>query len=216
MAVNRFAKAKESATPSAKKSDKKIIQITDKKFDSDLSLVAKLRTQMESLKTQLALAEGNLKTQCVGLFIEEYQKNGSYPGSFIIESLSAKMMFVPMDGYKKLTPETFQYLNKKYGEGEVTAEVTKFSMDEKIIQDYGDVISEAIDKIPTSKMSNEVKDKLFVIENNLIVKKGTIEKGLTIGKGVNSKGEVGKGKVSLSDFRDDVDNTNQLKNCELK
>jgi hypothetical protein len=157
-----------------------------------------------------------LKTQCVGLFIEEYQKNGSYPGSFIIESLSAKMMFVPMDGYKKLTPETFQYLNKKYGEGEVTAEVTKFSMDEKIIQDYGDVISEAIDKIPTSKMSNEVKDKLFVIENNLIVKKGTIEKGLTIGKGVNSKGEVGKGKVSLSDFRDDVDNTNQLKNCELK
>lgn len=214
--VNRFTKAKESSSSTAKKSDKKIVTITDKSFDADLTLVAQLRTQMNSLKTKLALAEGSLKTKCVKLFVEEYQKNSAYPGSFIIESLNSTMMLVPTDGYKKLTPESFQYLNKKYGEGEVTSEVTKYVMDDKIIQEYGDVLSEAIDKIPTSKMSNEVKDRLFVTENTLIVKKGTIEKALTIGKGVNSKGDVGKGKVGLTEFRDDVDNTIQMRDCELK
>ena len=105
MGTDRFSKKKSEATPAAKKSDKKIIVVKDKEFDKNLLEVAKLRKELDSVKAKLAVAEGNLKPECINLFVEEYQSNGSYPGSFIIESNSAKMMLVPMDGYKKLTEE---------------------------------------------------------------------------------------------------------------
>jgi len=182
MAANMFNKAKESATKgSSKKNDKVIVKVEDPQFDKDLQRFAQLKAEMDALKSKLEIVEADFKPAFKKIFAEQYVKNGAYPESFIVTTKSgASAMIVPQDKYITPTEELFTELSEKYN-GEVTEEITEYSLKDAYVQEYGDAISKAIQG--AKGIPQEVKDDLISAKTIIRIKKGSITKAFTVGKG---------------------------------
>jgi hypothetical protein len=180
--ANVFAqKANEaSGSTSKSKTQKVTVVVNTKEFDAALKEYARLDAEMKSLKTQMDVIGGELRPACINIFTEEYQKKGSYPESFNIQSVSgASVLFVPSDKYKKIeTPEAFDEMMKVWGENVVEKAIT-YTLDEDLVNEYGEKISNAL----TKALGKELVDRLIKVEAINRVKKGSIEKAFTFGKG---------------------------------
>jgi len=199
--MNIFDKATKESTPnSKKKTDKVIVKVTNSQFDKDLKRFAQLKAELDVVQSKLDMVEADFKPACVGVFNEQYKETGVYPESFIASSKSgASIMVVPTDRYIKPTEETFAELNEKYG-GEITESVVEFTLDKNMVQKYGEEISKAI---TGSKLPDDVKKNLIKAKTTITVKKGSIQRAMTVGKG------------KVPEFIEDIRPVFQLKNPKL-
>lgn len=200
--MNLFEEAtKNSKTDGGKKkTDKVIVKVTSEQFDKDLQRFAELKAELDTVQAKLDMVEADFKPSCISLFNEQYKEKGVYPESFIATSKSgASIMIVPTDRYIKPTDETFAELNEKYN-GEITETIHEFIMDKDLVQQYGNEISKAITK---ANIPDDVKKKLIVAKTTISVKKGSIQKAMTVGKG------------NISEFIEDIRPVFQLKNPKL-
>lgn len=193
--MNLFDKAEEKAKSAPKKkTDKVVVKVDGPDFDKNMIEFVQLKAQADLIKTRMEILESEFKTDCIGIFTEQYKKLGICPESFTITSDSgSSILFVPKDAYIKLDKETATELNDEFnekdedgcviitGENSVTEKITEYALDTKLIQKHGEAISRAIEKI--TSIPQDEKDRLIVATVNVIVKKGTIEKALTVGKG---------------------------------
>lgn len=206
--MNMFSKAiSESTDTTTKKTNKKIIIVNDVKFDKKLQKLAQLKVQMDSLTVQMDLVKSELNPMATDIFNREYEKMGCYPESFMIVTKSgANSMWVPTDKYKKLTKDSFTFLMEKYGD-EIVSDEIEFTLDKDLVQLHGSDISDLIQK---SKLPKEVKDGLIKAKSTKSVKKGSISKALTFGKGLDKKCTV-----SVSEFIGDIEPTMYFLNPKL-
>jgi len=200
--MNLFEKAKANATTgSKKKTEKVIVKVEDVQFDKDLKRYAELKAELDAIQAKLDMVEADFKPACIGVFNEQYKKNGAYPESFIATSVSGhQVMVVPTDRYIKPTDETFAELNEKYN-GEITETVDEYTLDKDLVNEYGNKIAAAIEK--AKDIPREVKDNLIKVKSIITVKKGSITKAFTVGKG------------NISEYISDIRPVFQLKNPKI-
>jgi len=200
--MNLFDKSKAKATGSStKKSEKVIVKVDGTDFDQNLIKYAQLKAEMDNIKAKLEMVEADFKPSCIDVFNSQYKKTGVNPDSFILTSESgSSVMLIPSDKYIKPTEDTFTELTEKYN-GEVTEEITEFSLDTELIQKYGDLISKAIEKI--KDIPTDEKDRLIKAKTVMIVKKGSIDRAITIGKG------------NISEYISDIRPIFGLKNAKI-
>jgi len=156
-----------------------------------------LKAELDAVQAKLDMVEADFKPSCVSVFNEQYKEKGVYPESFIATSKSgASIMVVPTDRYIKPTEETFAELNEKYN-GEITESVHEFTLDKELVQQYGEEISKAIQ---TANIPDDVKKNLIKAKTTITVKKGSIQRAMTVGKG------------NVAEFIEDIRPVFQLKN----
>ena len=200
--MNLFDKSKSKATGSTtKKAEKVIVKVDGTDFDQNLIRYAQLKAEMDAVKAKLEMVEADFKPACIDVFNEQYKKTGVNPDSFIITSKSgSSVMVIPSDKYIKPTEDTFTELTEKYN-GEVTEEITEFSLDTELVQKYGDLISKAIEKI--KDIPTDEKERLIKAKTVMTVKKGSIDKAITVGKG------------NISEYISDIRPVFGLKNAKV-
>jgi len=195
-------KAKIASDSSTTKSDTKVIVVNDPKFEKQLQKLAELKVQSDAIAAQMTLVKDELNPMGLKIFNEEYLKTGKYPGSFNVQTKSgASGMFTPVDKYTvKLTKETFAYLQDKY-DGLVDDD-TEFGLNSDVLNQDG--VGEKVEKALVKALGQQMTDLLITAKSVKKVKKGSIEKALTVGKGKS-------GKVTIDEFWNDISPTHYFK-----
>ncbi len=177
MAKNLFAVAKEKGATASNKPDKEEILLVDPRFHMDLTRLAELNTQMDELQAEANILSTVVKERSIKEFNQLYQSTGKYPGSFVLRAKgmkganTASLMVIPTDRYLKIGEERYNYLIETYGE-EIVSEKTTYTMDATLVEKYGALLSDAIQKI--KGIPEEDKDKLIGAVVSWEIRKGTI------------------------------------------
>jgi hypothetical protein len=143
----------------------------------DLARLAEVNQEIDALSAEASILAGTVKERSIKEFTKLYEANGKYPGSFNIRATGLKgqedasLMFIPTDKYIKIGEERYKELVESYGEG-IAEEKTTYTMDAALIEQYGELLSEAIHKIKGIPDSD--KKKLISATVSYSIKKGTI------------------------------------------
>ena len=201
--MDLFKTAKDNAkSASAKKNDKVFVKVDGDDFDQKMIKYAQAKAEMDAAKAKFEMVEADFKPSAIEVFNEQYKKTGVNPDSFIITSKSgSSVMLIPSDKYIKPTLDTFSELTEKYN-GEVTEEIDEYSLETELVQKYGHLLSKAISSI--KGISDDDKKRLIKAKTVMIIKKGSIDKALTIGKG------------NISEYIDDIRPIFGLKNAKTE
>lgn len=176
--ANLFEKATKKAPAKKAAAEKTQVTINNAKFHKNLAKMVELQKKIAEMNAEVKMIDGEIREEGIEQFVKLYDETGKYPGSFEIVATGAKntpnaqYMFLPTDRYIKIDEERAGELEDQYGEGIVTVD-TKFVMDAKLIEKYGDELSAAIegcDGIPT-----EDKERLISAAVSYSVSKGTIK-----------------------------------------
>jgi hypothetical protein len=187
-------KAEAASETNAKKTDKKTIIVNNPAFDKSLQKLAELKAKMDAIETQMNLVKEEINPMGMEIFNEEYQRTGVYPESFNVQSKSgATAMWIPTDKYKKLTKETFVFLDGKYND--VVEDIIEYGLKADVLNRKG--VGEKVEKALIKAIGEELTNELITAKSTKQVKKGTIEKALTVGKGK-------KGNVTIGEFMSDI------------
>jgi hypothetical protein len=81
-------------------------------------------------------------------------------------------MFVPTDGYIKISADRAEELRETYGE-EVVEEKTTFGFDSTMIEKYGEILSRLIEE--STEIAEKDKEKIITATTAFSVAKGTID-----------------------------------------
>lgn len=181
--MSLFSKAEEKAskTPKSKTPAKVVVKVAGEEFDKQMIEYIQLKSQASYIKTRLEIIESQFKPNCIDVFNEEYKKNGTRPDSFLITSDSgSNALLVAKDQYINLDENSSAELEEEFG-NEVTEKITTFELDTELVNKHGDLLSKAIEKI--KEIPTEEKERLIKATVKVVVKKGSIDKALTVGKG---------------------------------
>lgn len=203
MAKNLFAKAKSAApakTPKAK-DEKPRIKIEDPAFFDKIQKLEQLNDQMKVAKAKADMISDELRDLGKTEWASLYEKMGKNPGSVMLEHVNetedvAQLMFVPTDGYIKISGERAEELRETYGE-EIVEEKTTFSFDNEMIEKYGEVLSRLIEE--SEEIAEKDKEKIIKATTAFSIAKGTIDKMKTYGS-VNEMMEAVKPIVALKNI----------------
>ena len=108
-------------------------------------------------------------------------------------------MFIPTDKYIKIGEERFEELRSTYG-GEIVEENTTYTMDAKLIEQYGELLSDAIAKI--KGIPDNDKKKLISAVTSYSIKKGTIS-------------ELDKFGATIPEMLEEIKPVYQMKNVKI-
>jgi hypothetical protein len=178
--ANLFKKAKESAPAksAAKKDDKLRISVSNPEFFDVVEKIEFLQTRMKEDKSEADNLCDFVKDN-IGAdeWAAHYQKTGKNPGSIILESKNdegdvAQVMYVPSDKYITITEERANNLRKDYDDDIVT-ETTEFSFDASMVDKYGEILSDLINK--SKQIAEADKEKIIKAVTKYSVAKGTID-----------------------------------------
>ena len=115
-------------------------------------------------------------------WVELYEDKGRNPGSIMVESKkgndTAQVMFIAQDKYITINEEKADFLVEEYGE-KVVEEATTFSFDSKMIEKYGEVLSNLI--MESDEIAEADKEKIIKATTKYSVAKGTIDELKNIG-----------------------------------
>jgi len=182
--ANLFEKAKNTTSTPVKKNDKVEVNVNEKEFYNSLSRLAKINAQMDDLKAEAVILSADVKNRGISEFQKLYEEKNKFPGSFVIKSSmdkapDASMMFIPVDKYITIDTVRANELKKEYG-NKIVSENTVYTMDAELVEKYGDVISDLIEKC--KKITPEDKEKLISAKVEYGVAKGTISELHTFAK----------------------------------
>lgn len=180
--MSLFSKAEENAkTTKTKTPAKVVVKVAGKEFDNQMIEYIQLKAQASLIKTRLEILESEFKPDCIDVFNSEYKKNGVRPDSFLLTSDSgSNALLVAKDQYLLLDENSAPELVEEFG-SDVIEKIKTFELDTELVNKHGDVISKAIEKI--KEIPQEEKDRLIKATIKVVVKKGSIDKALTVGKG---------------------------------
>ena len=176
--VDLFAKAKKAAPAKVAKKDEKVrISIEDPTFFDKVERLEKLQDQMKTAKAKADMIADELKDLGVTEWSKLYDKTGKNPGSVMLEYVNdtddvAQFMLCPADRYITITEDRAEELRETYGD-DIVEEKTTFSFDNEMIEKYGEIISELIEKC--DKITKKDKEKIIKASNVFSVSKGTID-----------------------------------------
>jgi hypothetical protein len=178
--ANLFKKAKESAPAksAAKKDDKLRISVSNPDFFDTVEKIEFLQTRMKEDKSEADNLCDFVKDN-IGAdeWASHYQKTGKNPGSVILEAKNvdgdvAQVMYVPSDKYITITEDRANTLRDEYGDDIVT-ETTEFSFDTTMVDKYGEILSDLINK--SKQIAEADKEKIIKAITKYSVAKGTID-----------------------------------------
>jgi hypothetical protein len=174
---NLFSKAKAKGATAPAKNEKEVVEINDAVFHTTLSRLAEVNSEIDELKAEGGVLAAEVKNRGIEEMAKLYEKNLRFPGSFQVKALAegqnpASFLFITADRYIKIDEERAEELQKKYGE-EIVEESTTFIMDSKLIEKYGEVISDLI--MNSTEIEDGDKEKLISAKVEYSVKKGTVQ-----------------------------------------
>lgn len=198
--INLFASATKKVAKSAAKDDKDVVIFKGAVSDAIKKYEEAKKAKAEA-EAAMAQAESIIKPEAQAKFLEEYNKTGKRPESFILSGTGheSSLLYITMDAYKKIDEDRYNYLSDTYGD-DIVSDNSEYVMDKDMIQKYGAQISAAIMKakdIPED-------DKLNIIKKveNFSVAKGTIDKMVDIAK---------RAKTTIATLFEEIVPTQQLK-----
>jgi flagellar hook-length control protein FliK len=176
--ANLFAKAKKVAPKTTKAKDEKVrITIEDASFFDKVEKLEQLNDQMKSAKAKADMISSEIKELGKSEWAKFYTEAGKNPGTVMLENVKgedvAQVMFVPTDKYITINEERADELRDAYGE-EIVEEETTFSFDSKMIEKYGEILSELI--MNSDEIAESDKEKIIKATTKFSVAKGTIDK----------------------------------------
>ena len=178
--TNLFATAKaKGATVSGKaKPEKLVVEIRDVLFHNQLSRLAEVNAELDTLSAESAILGQEVKERSIKEFQKLYTANYRNPESFVIRALpnkltlpTASLMFIPTDKYISINKERAAELQATYGDSIVTA-TTTYEMNGALVEKYSEVISGLIANCKA--ITEEDKAALIIATNKYVVTKGTI------------------------------------------
>jgi len=179
MAKNLFAKAvsKSVAEPKKAKDEKVRIKIQDPSFFDKVQKLEVLNDSMKSAKAKADMISDELRDLGRDEWSNLYSKTGKNPGSVMLEHVNdsddtAQFMFVPTDGYIKISADRADELRETYGE-EVVEEKTTFGFDSTMIERYGEILSRLIEEC--GEIAEKDKEKIITATTAFSIAKGTID-----------------------------------------
>ena len=179
MASNLFAKAAKAApTKVSKGKDEKVrIKIEDPSFFDKVQKLEVLNDSMKSAKAKADMISDELRDLGRDEWSNLYSKTGKNPGSVMLEQVNdsddtAQFMFIPTDGYIKISADRADELRETYGE-EVVEEKTTFGFDSTMIEKYGEILSRLIEE--STEIAEKDKEKIITATTTFSVAKGTID-----------------------------------------
>ena len=139
---------------------------------------------MKSSKAKADMISDELKDLGKEKWAELYTETGKNPGSVMLEQINdsddvAQVMFLPTDKYITINEERSEELRETYGE-EIVNEDTTFSFDSKMIEKYGEVLSQLI--MDSVEIADKDKEKIIKATTKFSVAKGTIDNFKTYGE----------------------------------
>lgn len=176
--ANLFSKAKKVAPKTTKaKAEKVRISVEDPSFFDKVQKLEQLQDQMKSAKAKADMISDELKDLGKDKWADLYVESGKNPGSVMLEQVNdlddtAQFMFVPTDKYITIREERADELRETYGDDIVTEDTT-FSFDSKMIEKYGEVLSELI--MNSDDIADADKEKIIQATTKFSVAKGTID-----------------------------------------
>jgi len=183
--MSLFQKAKKAAPKTTKAKDEKVrITIEDTTFFDKVAKLEALQDTMKSSKAKADMISDELKDLGKEKWAQLYTETGKNPGSVMLEQINesddvAQVMFLPTDKYISITEERAEELRETYGE-EIVTEDTTFSFDSKMIEKYGEVLSQLI--MDSDEIAEKDKEKIIQATTKFSVAKGTIDNFKTYGE----------------------------------
>lgn len=175
--MSLFTKAKKAAPETTKAKNEKVrITIEDASFFDKIEKLEGLNDQMKSAKAKADMISSEIKELGKSEWAKLYSDNGKNPGSVMLENIKgedvAQVMFVPTDRYITINEDRADELRETYGD-EIVEEDTNFSFDSKMIEKYGEVLSELI--MNSDDIAESDKEKIIKATTKFSVAKGTID-----------------------------------------
>jgi hypothetical protein len=177
--ANLFKKAasKSAVEPKKAKDEKVRIKIEDPSFFDKVQKLESLNDSMKSAKAKADMISDELRDLGRDEWSNLYSKTGKNPGSVMLEHVNdsddtAQFMFVPTDGYIKISADRAEELRETYGE-EVVEEKTTFGFDSTMIERYGEILSRLIEEC--GEIAEKDKEKIITATTAFSVAKGTID-----------------------------------------
>ena len=164
--MSLFTKAKKSPAKTTKaKAEKVRITIEDTTFFDKVTKLEALQSTMKSSKAKADMISDELKDLGKEKWAELYTETGKNPGSVMLEQINdsddvAQVMFLPTDKYITINEERSEELRETYGE-EIVNEDTTFSFDSKMIEKYGEVLSQLI--MDSVEIADKDKEKIIAL-----------------------------------------------------
>ena len=183
--MNLFATAKEKAPVTSAKKGHEEYTINEVDFHNDIIRLTAVNQQLDELDAESKMLNANIKGRAVTEYLKVYKQNKKFPETVVfrgtgVEKVAAgSFMFMAQDRYIKIDQERAEELQKEYGKAIVT-EDTVYTMDSKLIEKYGKVISDLI--LNSKDISDDDKLKLIKAETSYAVSKGTIKEALNLKK----------------------------------
>lgn len=147
---------------------KKLVQVN---LGTDLVDLLNLQTKIKEYTSEANEIQERVKGEGISTFVKLYETEGSYPGSFVMQSEGAQIMVVPSEKYIKINEEKANELSLQWGDN-IVEEVKTYSTDAKLFTKYKDVIESFLATSP--EISEEDREKFFVEKSEFQIRKGTL------------------------------------------
>lgn len=182
-----FSNAKSTEKTTKAKKQKPQVQLPNE-FAAKIKRFNTLKSELETLKTELSGLDGELKTVGRQIFLDLYEKNQTKPENFKMVSGLEQLLFILMDKYIKVDDAKIVALRQFFGATETEGKsidkqkLSQFNsiLDTKVIYSFDPVVLERNEKavsdaiMNSKKISDEDKKNLLVVQNEVSIKKGTI------------------------------------------
>ncbi len=174
---NLFSKAKKAAPAKSAKNEKIRISVKDENFFDNVKKLEELNNELKSAKAKADMISLEIKDVCKSEWVKLYGETGKNPGTVMVDSQdgddTAQVMFIPQDKYLTIDEERAEELQELYGE-DVIEEDTVFSFDAKMIEKYGEILSDLISNC--DEIDEDDKEKIIKADTKFSIAKGTIDK----------------------------------------
>lgn len=178
--ANLFEQAKKKSTTKTTKSKKQGKVVEVKGLEDSILRYAEIQEQMSNLKAEESAIKGLLNETGRDEFVRLVEEE-NHEGTFDIVSGEGQFKFIPVDRYLKIDEERAEQLEEKYGD--IVTSETKFTMNAKLIEKYGAIISQLIEDC--DEIEEKDKAKLIGAETNYSVAKGTIKRLKNFGEDIH-------------------------------
>lgn len=174
--ANLFQAAKKDGPKKVAK-EKLTITVNDPEFHTAVHDLVKTNEKMTDLKAEQQLLSGIVRERAIAELATNITSTKKFPGSFNIVGVGAKklpeakFLFIPTDKYITIDKERGEELTAEFGE-EMVTETTTYTMDSALVEEYGEVISDMINKCKA--IPDDAKARLINATVKYTVKKGTI------------------------------------------
>ena len=173
-----FDRSKKSTTSKKTKNEKNEIIVNDTDFFEKVEKLEELQTKLKETKDKADLISDELKNIAKREWCSLYENTSENPESITVvqnndDDFTASIMLTPSDRYITINEDRAEELKDTYGD-EIVEEKTTFSFDEKMIEKYGDILSDFI--LNCDEIDNKDREKIIKSTTTYTVAKGTINK----------------------------------------